>query len=90
MANLGTVTTRNQITIPAEIRPDMEIAPGDRIIIRSTGPGVFEIKSISRMTFEDSLELFRIEGPIDWDQLQRDIEEDISADVMRTCQIENP
>lgn len=83
MAKIVKADSRYRITIPDEARRQMGIQPGDLIIVRSTGPGTVEIKSMSRMTFQDSLELFHSDEAVDMEQLRRDLEEDLIADALR-------
>lgn len=84
MATMAKVQSRNQITLPREVRRASGIHAGDSVLIRSTGPGTVELKVVPHMTFEESLERFRVNESVDMDQLQRDIGEDIVADVLRT------
>lgn len=84
---MGAVTkiqSRGQITLPRDVRRASGFHAGDRVFVRSTGPGVAEIRVLPRMTFEESLRRFHVDTTVDMEQVKRDLEEDIIADVGRT------
>lgn len=83
MGAVTTIQSRYQVTLPKNVRRASGFHAGDRVLIRSTGPGVAEIRVLPRMTLAEALEKFRIEGPIDMKKLQEDIENDIANDVIR-------
>ncbi len=62
---LGKVQARGQITLPRAIRKAADIKPGDLIAMKVTGPGRVELHVVSRMSFAEVFERYRIEGPID-------------------------
>lgn len=62
---VGKVLARGQITLPREIRRDAEIRPGDTVSIEMIAPGRVEVKVLSRLTLDDLLERYPIEGPVD-------------------------
>lgn len=84
MATLTTVQSRNQITLPKEVRRASGIHAGDSVLVRSTGPGTAELMVIPRITFEESLKRFHSDERVDMEQMKRDLEDDIVADVLRT------
>lgn len=49
---IRTVTTKGQVTIPAEIRRLLQVAPGDKVVFRVTEGGV-ELQPAT-MTLEDT------------------------------------
>ncbi|MGH2532078.1 MAG: AbrB/MazE/SpoVT family DNA-binding domain-containing protein [Thermomicrobiales bacterium] len=58
------VQARGQITLPSEIRAAMGIEPGDTLFLRAKGPGLVEIRVLPRLTLDDLIERYPIEGPI--------------------------
>lgn len=77
------VQSRNQITLPREVRRAAGIHAGDSVLIKSTGPGTVEIKVLPRLTIAELVRRYPIEGPLDMKQLQRDVEDDMAADAIR-------
>ena len=75
---LGKVQARGQITLPRAIRRAADIKPGDLIGMKVTGPGRVELHLVSRMTFTEAFERYRIEGPID-EAADREAWQDIAA-----------
>lgn len=65
---LGKVLARGQITLPKEVRLAAGIEPGDKVIVRAKKPGTIEIEALPRLTLAQTLEMYHIEGPIDWDK----------------------
>jgi AbrB family looped-hinge helix DNA binding protein len=53
----GTVTSKGQITIPAEVRAAMRIEPGDRVVftVLADGTAVFRAKTRSLRSLAGSL-----------------------------------
>jgi|SwirhisoilCB2_FD_contig_31_14657698_length_704_multi_2_in_0_out_0_2 AbrB family looped-hinge helix DNA binding protein len=84
MAEVTKVQSRNQITLPKEVRRASGIKAGDSVLVRSTGPGTIEVRTFPRMTFEESLEKYHVDECVDVNELRRAVEEGIVADVLRT------
>ena len=62
---LGKVLDRGRIMLPREIRRAAQIQPGDTVRIQAVGPGKVEIRVLSRLTLQDLLDLYPIEGTVD-------------------------
>lgn len=62
---LAKVQGRGQITLPREIRRMAGINPGDTVTIKALGPGRVEVHVVPRLTLQELLERYRIEGPVD-------------------------
>jgi bifunctional DNA-binding transcriptional regulator/antitoxin component of YhaV-PrlF toxin-antitoxin module len=62
---IGKILGRGQVTLPRDIRRAASVQPGDTVIIRVTGPGTIELKTLPRLTLDEALERYRIEGPVD-------------------------
>jgi AbrB family looped-hinge helix DNA binding protein len=75
---LGKVLARGQVTLPRAIRRAAGLQPGDQVIFRATGPGKVELTVLPRLTLEEALERYRIEGPID-DAADREEWQDVAA-----------
>ena len=65
MMVLGKVLPRGQVTLPKDIRRAAGLKPGDSVMFRTTAPGKVEITVLPRLTLDEALERYRIEGPID-------------------------
>ena len=64
--SLGKVLARGQVTLPKEVRRAAGIEPGDKVMVRATKPGMVEIEVLPRLTLADLLQMYHIEGPINW------------------------
>lgn len=62
---IGKVLSRGQVTLPREIRRAASVRPGDTVVFRVTGPGTIELKTLPRLSLDEALERYRIEGPVD-------------------------
>ena len=62
---LGRVQSRGQITLPRQVRQAAQIQPGDSVTIQAVGPGRIEVKVVRRLTLQDLLDRYPIEGPVD-------------------------
>jgi antitoxin component of MazEF toxin-antitoxin module len=54
-----------RVLLPAEIVRDAGFEPGDEFTVESLGPRLVEIRGLRRLTLEEALDKYRIEGPID-------------------------
>ena len=75
---VGRVQIDGQISLPIEIQQAVGIEPGDAISIDVTANGTVEIRRLPALTFDDLLERYRIEGPID-EVADREAWQDIAA-----------
>jgi AbrB family looped-hinge helix DNA binding protein len=48
MHRIATVQTRGRVTLPARIRQQLQIAPGDNVVFIETAGGRFELKAEAR------------------------------------------
>ena len=62
---IGKVLGRGQVTLPREIRRAASVRPGDTVVFRVTGPGTIELKTLPRLSLDEALERYHIEGPVD-------------------------
>lgn len=63
---IGKVLDRAQVTLPREIRRAASVQPGDTVVFRVTGPGTIELKTLPRLSLDEALERYRIEGLVDF------------------------
>src|SRR5438309_6018931 len=61
---IGKVLGRGQVTLPREIRRAASVRPGDTVVFRVTGPGTIELKTLPRLSLDEALERYHIEGPV--------------------------
>ena len=62
---IGKILGRGQVTLPREIRRAASVQPGDTVVFRVTGPGTIELKTLPRLSLDEALERYRIDGPVD-------------------------
>ena len=62
---LSKLLSRGQVTVPRAIRQQAGLEPGDLLTFRVTDAGTVEIKALPRLTVDELVELYPIEGPID-------------------------
>jgi antitoxin component of MazEF toxin-antitoxin module len=55
-----------QVTLPPEIQKAAGLEPGDNVTLRVTGEGTVEIRALPRLTLQDLVERYPIEG--DWEE----------------------
>jgi AbrB family looped-hinge helix DNA binding protein len=48
MTDIAPVQSRGRITIPADVRRALQVAPGDEVVFVETAPGRFEIRANGR------------------------------------------
>jgi AbrB family looped-hinge helix DNA binding protein len=75
---VGKLQTNGQISLPIEIQQAMGIEPGDSVSIDVTANGTVEIRRLPSLTFDDLLERYQIEGPID-DLVDHEAWQDVAA-----------
>jgi antitoxin PrlF len=70
------LTTKGQMTLPKEIRDDLQVGPGDRLEITKQGNGYLLVRK--RPARELFAELPRYEGPpVSVEDMDRAIEEEV-------------
>lgn len=62
---IGKVLARGQVTLPGAVRRAAGIQAQDVVAFEVIGPGLVEIRRLSRMSLDDALERYRIEGKVD-------------------------
>ncbi len=83
MTSIAKVQSRGQVTVPSRERKAIGLRPGDMVIIRQTAPNTLELKILPQMTFQEVLERYHIDGPVDISALRAAAEEDMAADFLR-------
>jgi antitoxin PrlF len=75
MGATAKVTSKGQITLPAELRKALNLRPGDRVDFRKNEDGNYELVA-KPLRFEDLRGIVKLDGPIPTiDQVLNDIEE---------------
>ena len=85
---LGKVLACGQVRLPRDVRRAADIKPGDTVSFRVNN-GVVEIRP-PRMTLEESLKLFRIEGPADIAAMREEAEAAEADEVIRVMMRNTP
>ena len=62
MALDAKVTSKGQITLPAELRRELGLKPGDRVNFRRTKEGNYELVA-KTLTLEDIRGMIKLDGP---------------------------
>ncbi len=86
---LGKVLARGQVTLPRDVRRAADIRPGDTVSFRVNN-GVVEIRVLPRLTLEEALKRYRIEGPIDIAAMQEEAEAAEADEVIRVMMRNTP
>lgn len=60
----------------------MGIEPGDALFLRATGPTLIEIRVMPKLTLDDLIDRYPIEGPIDWQADREAWEAEAAKDVI--------
>jgi antitoxin PrlF len=73
---LVTITSKGQMTLPKEVRDDLKVKPGDRLIIEKRGDGY--VLRPQRSALDLFAELPRYEGPpVTVEEMDEAIEEEV-------------
>jgi AbrB family looped-hinge helix DNA binding protein len=86
---LGKVLACGQVRLPRDVRRASDIKPGDTVSFRVNN-GVVEIRPLPCMTLEESLKLFRIEGPVDIAAMREEAEAAEADEVIRVMMRNTP
>ncbi len=70
-----------QVTLPHDVQQAAGLAPGDTVTFRVTGEGTVEIRALPRLTLQDLLERYPIEGDIEEDMARQGWQEDAVKDI---------
>ena len=78
-----TVGECGQVTLPQAFVAAAEIRPGDFVHFRVTGPNSIELSFFHRLSLEEMLERYRIDGPVDVKAELEAMYEELADDFMR-------
>src|SRR6185437_12500652 len=79
---MSKVLARGQITLPRDVRHAAGIAPGDNLLLRVVGPGRVELTVLPRLTLDEALAKYHIEGPINEEEDRARWQERAAEDVI--------
>jgi AbrB family looped-hinge helix DNA binding protein len=79
---IGKILPRGQLTLPRDVRRAAGLAPGDTVTFRVTGEGTIEIKALPRLTLQDLLEQFPIEGDFAEDFARGGWQDDAAREII--------
>ena len=74
MNHSAKITSKGQITIPADLRKTLGLSPGDRVDFVQNAAGKYELRA-RKGTLADLYGIFRLEKPISSQELESWIEE---------------
>jgi AbrB family looped-hinge helix DNA binding protein len=80
---LAKVLSRGQVTLPQEVRQEAGIRPGDILNVYVVGPGELKVEVVPRLSPAEFFEAYRIDLPLDLDQMRQDWEADSAEQVIR-------
>lgn len=80
------VGVRRQITMPEDVSKAVGLEPGKAVRVRQTGPDTLEIKVLPRLTFEEWLERYRVDEPVDIKKLFAEAEQAEADEYLRKMQ----
>jgi len=81
---IAKVQSRGQVTLPSKLRKKIGCRPGDTLVIEATGPGEARLKVLPRLTLQETLEHYRITGPIDWHRDREEADEQAAREFVET------
>lgn len=84
MAALSKLLPRGQVTVPRAIRDEAGLEPGDLLSFRVTSDGAVEFKSVPRLTVDQLVERYPIDGPIDEARGREEWEAEVAKDALGT------
>jgi AbrB family looped-hinge helix DNA binding protein len=74
MAETAKITSKNQITLPANVRKSLGVRTGDKVDFVRNAAGNFELRA-RRGTFADLRGIVKLSEPVTGDDIDRWIEE---------------
>ena len=74
MNQYSKITAKGQTTIPAEIRAELGVGPGDRLEFMTEPDGKVTIRK-AKHGLEALRGIIKLEKPVDWDEIDRLIAE---------------
>jgi AbrB family looped-hinge helix DNA binding protein len=78
----ATITSKGQITVPAEIREKLGVKAGDRLHFRLTESGKLTVTAVRRRSFFDGLDELKLPSigrPVRRDDIDAAIEQEVDA-----------
>ncbi|HRD77174.1 MAG TPA: AbrB/MazE/SpoVT family DNA-binding domain-containing protein [Hyphomicrobiaceae bacterium] len=82
MTKMATMTSKGQITVPAEVRADLQLETGDKILFERDEHGTYRIAARKRPSLVDSARQRPIRSNVSVDDLDRLIQDSV-AEAMR-------
>ena len=80
---IGRILPRGQVTLPKVVRQAAGLSAGDTVAFEVLGDGRVEIRVLSRLSLEETLSRFHVDGPYD-DAKERGVWQTAAArDVIR-------
>ena len=82
MTSIAKVQARGQVTLPSQERKAIGLEPGDSVVVRQTGERTLELRVMPRLTLQDLIERYPIDGPVDWDTLREEWQDDAAKELI--------
>ncbi|HEX7064739.1 MAG TPA: AbrB/MazE/SpoVT family DNA-binding domain-containing protein [Bacillales bacterium] len=75
----GRLTSKGQVTIPAEVRRDLNLEKGDRIEFVREESGTYAVKPVKKKSIRDSFGILQtdLEAPEDFEEIRRIVHQKI-------------
>lgn len=83
MTSIAKVQSRGQVTLPNRERKAIGLEPGDTVVVRQTGDQTLELKAIPRMTVQEMVERYGVDGSVNIEQIRAEAENDMAAEFLR-------
>ena len=86
MAETAKITSKNQITLPANVRKSLGVTTGDKVDSVRNAAGNFELRA-RRETLADLMGVFKRETPVTGDEIGKWIEDAREAMATRAWNV---
>jgi AbrB family looped-hinge helix DNA binding protein len=86
MAETAKITSKNQITLPANVRKSLGVTTGDKVDFVRNAAGNFELRA-RRETLADLMGVFKRETPVTGDEIEKWIEDAREAMATRAWNV---
>ncbi len=83
MTSRATLQARGQFTIPKDVREAVQIRPGDILFCYVDGPSTIRLEVRPRLTWQEILDRYASDEPVDVETLLRESESDAADDFVR-------
>ena len=70
-----TVQSRGQVTLPKDLRVEMELEPGDSVIAVPDGQGGYRLVPLKPMTIDEMYARWGDPTPVSFEEVERQIQE---------------